>query len=191
MPLSNKVQHKASASQASHRDPQTVDAQTLNQWIEQGSVTLIDVREPSEYAAEHIQGAVLVPLSKFRPDQIPVEADKKLVLYCRSGNRSGQAAQKLFQAGFEEVTHLRCGISDWSEQGLPVQFNKNAPISLMRQVQIAAGTLMLTGLGLGVFVSSWFLILSAFVGAGLIFSGITDTCMMGMMLAKLPYNQRR
>jgi rhodanese-related sulfurtransferase len=167
-----------------------VDAQTLKQWIDEDAVTLIDVREPSEYAAEHIPGAVLVPLSRFSPDKVPVVKDKKLVLYCRSGNRSGQAAERLLRSGFEEVSHLRYGLSGWAEQGLPLQIDKTAPISLMRQVQIVAGSLMLVGTILGTLVSPWFLLLSGFVGAGLVFAGITDTCAMGMLLAKLPYNQR-
>lgn len=185
----NRIQPNFSGA-SSHSILKLVDAETLKQWIDQDAVTLVDVREPSEYAAQHIPGAVLVPLSRFSPAQIPVVQNKKLVLYCRSGNRSGQAAQRLFQAGFEDVTHLRCGLSDWAEQGLPLQVDKTAPISLMRQVQIVAGALMLTGTILGALVSPWFLLLSGFVGAGLIFAGVTDTCAMAMLLAKLPYNQR-
>ncbi|MCG9890727.1 MAG: rhodanese-like domain-containing protein [Thermosynechococcaceae cyanobacterium MS004] len=185
----NRTQPNFSGA-SSHSILKLVDAETLKQWIDQDAVTLVDVREPSEYAAEHISGAVLVPLSRFSPAQIPVVKDKKLVLYCRSGNRSGQAAQRLFQAGFQDVTHLSCGLSDWAEKGLPLNIDKTAPISLMRQVQIVAGSLMLTGTVLGALVSPWFLLLSGFVGAGLVFAGVTDTCAMAMLLAKLPYNQR-
>jgi rhodanese-related sulfurtransferase len=168
----------------------TVDAQTLKQGLDQQSVTLIDVREPGEFAGEHIPGATLVALSQFDPRKIPQTEDTQLVLYCRSGNRSAIAAQKLFDAGFESIAHLSCGIGAWKEAGYPTVTNRDAPISLMRQVQIVAGFLMLTGTVLGVFLSPWFLLLSGFVGAGLIFSGVTDTCMLGMLLAKLPYNQR-
>jgi rhodanese-related sulfurtransferase len=168
----------------------TVDAQTLKQGLDQQSVTLIDVREPGEFAGEHIPGATLVALSQFDPRKIPQTDDAQLVLYCRSGNRSAIAAQKLFDAGFESVTHLSCGIGAWKEAGYATVTNRNAPISLMRQVQIVAGSLMLTGTVLGALVSPWFLLLSGAVGTGLIFSGVTDTCMLGMLLAKLPYNQR-
>jgi len=168
----------------------TVDAQTLKQGLDQQSVTLIDVREPGEFAGEHIPGATLVALSQFDPRKIPQTEDTQLVLYCRSGNRSAIAAQKLFDAGFESVTHLSCGIGAWKEAGYPTVTNRDAPISLMRQVQLVAGSLMLTGTVLGALVSPWFLLLSGFVGAGLMFSGVTDTCMLGMLLAKLPYNQR-
>lgn len=168
----------------------TMDAQTLKQGLDQQSVTLIDVREPGEFAGEHIPGATLVALSQFDPRKIPQTEDTQLVLYCRSGNRSAIAAQKLFDAGFESVTHLSYGIGAWKEAGYPTVTNRDAPISLMRQVQIVAGSLVLTGLVLGALVSPWFLLLSGFVGAGLMFSGVTDTCMLGMLLAKLPYNQR-
>ncbi|MFM6158991.1 MAG: rhodanese-like domain-containing protein, partial [Sphaerospermopsis kisseleviana] len=110
--------------------------------------------------------------------------------YCQSGNRSNKAAQKLIQAGFTDFSQLQGGMTAWKQSGYPTKVNKNAPISLMRQVQIVAGTLVFTGTILGAFVSPWFLILSGFVGAGLVFAGVTNTCAMGVLLAKLPYNQR-
>ncbi|BAZ09119.1 rhodanese-like protein [Calothrix sp. NIES-4071] len=169
---------------------QTVDAHNLKQLLEQQAITLIDVREPAEYAAEHIPGARLISLSKFDPRKVPQDQNTQVVLYCRSGNRSTMAAQKLFDTGFTRVTHLEGGMGAWKQAGYPIKINKNAPISLMRQVQIVAGLLVLTGTLLGAFVSPWFLILSGFVGAGLMFAGITDTCALGMLLAKLPYNQQ-
>ncbi|MBD2356042.1 rhodanese-like domain-containing protein [Tolypothrix sp. FACHB-123] len=167
---------------------QTVNAQTLKQLVEQKAVTLIDVREPAEYAGEHIPGATLVSLSNFDPRKIP--QDGSMVLYCRSGNRSAMAAQKLFSAGFATVTHLNGGIGAWKEAGYPTNINRKAPISLLRQVQIIAGSSILISTLLGAFVSPWFLLVSGFMGAGLIYSGITDTCILGMMVAKLPYNRR-
>jgi rhodanese-related sulfurtransferase len=89
----------------------TVDATTLKRWLEQERVTLVDVREPGEYREERIESAHLVPLSNFNPAHIPPREDKKLVLYCRSGNRSSQAAAKLLAHGYEEVTHLQNGLS--------------------------------------------------------------------------------
>lgn len=176
---------------ASRLDPlQTVDAPTLQQSLKHQSITLIDVREPAEFAKEHIPGATLVSLSQFDVRKIPQASEMPLVLYCRSGHRSAIAAQKLFGAGFDSVTHLSGGLAAWKEAGYPTVVNQNAPIGLMRQVQIAAGSLVFLGTVLGAFVSPWFLLLSGFVGAGLVFAGVSDTCMMGMLLAKLPYNQR-
>lgn len=169
---------------------QEIDAQTLKQWLEENSVMLVDVREQAEYATEHIPGAKLQPLSKFEPHQIIPSAGQKIVLYCQSGNRSAKAARQLLEAGFDSVSHLRGGLPTWKNGGYPIEKSENAPISLFRQVQIVAGALVLIGTVLGVFVSSNFLLLSGFVGAGLVFAGVTNTCAMGMLLSKLPYNQQ-
>jgi rhodanese-related sulfurtransferase len=168
----------------------TIDATTLKQLIDQNSVNLVDVREPSEFAGERLEGATLVSLSTFDPQKIPFDTNKTLVLYCQTSNRSTQAAQKLLNAGYSEITHLQGGLNEWKQQGYPTKINKNAPISIMRQVQIVAGTLVFTGTVLGHFISPVFLILSGFVGAGLMFAGISGTCAMANLLAKLPYNQR-
>ncbi|QKD82728.1 rhodanese-like domain-containing protein [Thermoleptolyngbya sichuanensis A183] len=182
------------SSQTQRDRLKTVDPSSLSTLLSQQAVTLVDVREPSEHAGEKIPGSILVPLSKFDPNRIPFDGNKDgnktVVLYCRTGNRSAQAAQKLFAAGIDEVTHLEGGLSAWVQAGFPTEVNKRAPISLMRQVQIVAGSLVVTGTLLGAFVSPWFLFLSGFVGAGLVFAGITNTCALGMLLAKLPYNQR-
>lgn len=174
---------------------QVVDVATLKQWLDKDYVMLFDVREPSEYAGESIPGATLVSLSNFDPNKIPrtqqKEREKPVVLHCQSGNRSAQAAQKLFEAGFEEVTHLQGGLNAWKQAGYPTKVNKNAPISIMRQVQIIAGSLVLTGTLLGAFVSPKFLFLSGFVGGGLLFAGVTNTCAMATLLGKLPYNQMK
>jgi len=169
---------------------QEIDAQTLKQWLEDNAVILVDVREPAEYATERIPGAKLYPLSQFNPDLVQPQSGQKLVLYCQSGNRSTKAAQQCLEAGFASVLHLRGGIPSWKNAGYGIEKSQNAPISLFRQVQIVAGSLVLLGTVLGVLVSPNFLLLSGFVGAGLVFAGVTNTCAMGLLLAKLPYNQR-
>lgn len=163
---------------------------TLKKWLEMESVILVDVREAAEYAGERIQGATRVSLSNFEPRKIPLGEGKKLVLYCQTGKRSAQAAQKLFVASFDEVTSLEGGLNAWKQAGYPIETSKNAPMSIMRQVQIVAGSLVVTGTLLGAFVSPWFLILSGFIGSGLVFAGITNTCALGMLLAKMPWNQK-
>jgi len=168
-----------------------IDVEQLKHLIESDSVLLVDVREADEYASERIDGAILVPLSKFDPSQIHNSADRQVVLYCRSGNRSHRAAEKLLAAGHAEVTHLKGGIMAWRSQGMPIKVNKNAPISIMRQVQIVAGSLVFFGTVLSATVSPWFMLLTGFVGAGLMFAGITNTCAMAGLLSKLPYNQQR
>ena len=167
----------------------SLDTATLQQLRSQNAVTLVDVREPLEYAGERIADAKLMPLSSFNPQELPWETGKTMVLYCQSGNRSSQALRQIQSQGIEGVLHLQGGLNAWKQAGLPTLKNKNAPISIMRQVQIIAGSLVLTGVLLGVFLSPYFLILSGFVGAGLTFAGISGNCLMANILAKLPYNQ--
>jgi rhodanese-related sulfurtransferase len=102
---------------------QTIDAATLKQWLDQQTATVIDVREPDEYAAGHIPGAISEPLSAFDPSKIPPSHPQKAVLYCRAGQRSAKAAQKLLNAGFSEVIHLGGGIGAWMQAGYPVESN--------------------------------------------------------------------
>jgi len=168
----------------------SIDVTTLKSLLEQEQIVLVDVREPGEYASEHIAGATLQPLSKFDPGALPKASKKRVILQCQSGQRSRQAAQKLVAAGATEVVELAGGLNAWKEAGFPTQCDRTAPISLMRQVQIVAGSLVFTGTVLGAFVSPWFLVLSGFVGAGLIFAGVSGTCSMALLLAKLPYNRR-
>ena len=111
-----------------------------------------------------------------------------MYVICRSGSRGRQACEKFLAAGFTDVANVEGGTQACVEAGLPVVRGKKA-ISLERQVRIAAGSLVLLGVLLGWLVHPAFLGLSAFVGAGLVFAGVTDTCGMGMMLARMPWNQ--
>lgn len=155
-------------------------------------IDLIDVRTPVEYRQIHVQIARNVPL-----DQVDVvalmkarngTASEPLYVICHSGSRGRQACEKFNQAGFSNVVNIEGGTMACVEAGLPVVRGKKA-ISLERQVRIAAGSLVLLGAVLGWFVHPAIMGLSAFVGAGLVFAGITDTCGMGMILARMPWNQ--
>ncbi|NJL98994.1 MAG: rhodanese-like domain-containing protein [Synechococcaceae cyanobacterium RM1_1_27] len=167
-----------------------VNSRVLKEKLDQGSIVLVDVREPSDYKGERIAGSVNVPLSRFQASQLPaVAADQLLVLSCQSGNRSGHAAKKLLDVGYDSVTHLAGGINSWKAEGYRVQTASGGPLPMMRQVQITAGSLMVVGTLLGAFVSPWWLLLSGFVGSGLVFAGLTGTCALAMVLAKMPWNQ--
>jgi rhodanese-related sulfurtransferase len=159
----------------------------LKQALDNNAALLVDVREPVEFAREHIAGAQSLPLSAFDVAQLP--RDRKIVLCCQSGARSSHALAQLQAAGFNDVAQLDGGLSAWKSAQLATSVDITQPISLMRQVQIVAGSLVLAGALLAWLVSPWFIALSGFVGAGLLFAGISDTCMMAMLLAKLPYNQ--
>lgn len=169
---------------------QEVEVTTLKVWMESGEAILIDVRETPEYASEHIPGARLLPLSTFDPARVPQEAGKKVVLHCVMGMRSAQAAQKLLDAGYPTVYNFRGGIQAWKDAGYPTAQGERMRLSLPRQVQIVSGSLVLLGTILGAAVSPWFLLLSGAVGAGLVYAGVSDTCGMAMLLARLPYNQQ-
>jgi len=156
------------------------------------TIDLIDVRTPVEYREIHAEPARLVPLDSLDPQALmnARNGTKALPLYtiCRSGSRGQQAAEKFHASGFTNVVNVEGGTLAWEQAGLPVVRGKKA-VSLERQVRMAAGSLVVLGTSLGAFVNPWFLALSAFVGAGLVFAGVTDTCGMGMILARMPWNQ--
>lgn len=172
---------------------ETIDAQRLESLLAEGRAVLIDVREPGEHRAERIPGAVCVPLSRFDAsavaEQVPEGSERRVVLHCASGNRSRQAAQRLLDAGWQDVTHLGDGLRAWKAAGKATHTDASAPIALDRQVRIAAGGLVVIGVVLGLAWTPWALALSGFVGAGLVFSGVTDTCGMGLLLSKLWFNR--
>jgi rhodanese-related sulfurtransferase len=169
----------------------SVDPGTLQAWLEKGEAMLIDVREPDEHARERIAGTRLAPLSRFDPEGLAAEPGKILVFHCNSGNRTTQAAGRLLRAGEREVYQLAGGLQAWKRAGLPVIGDRKAPLPIMRQVQNAAGSLVLLGIVLAVLVSPWFMALSAFVGAGLIIAGITGFCGMANLLMHMPWNRSR
>jgi rhodanese-related sulfurtransferase len=169
---------------------QDVEATTLKTWLEQREALLIDVREPSEYAAEHLPDAILLPLSTFDSTRVPQEAGKKVVLHCVMGMRSAQAGQKLLDAGFTTVYNFRGGVQAWKDAGYATISGQRTPLSLQRQVHIVAGSLVLLGTVLGVIASPWWLVLSGGVGLALLYAGLSGTCGMATLLAHLPYNQR-
>lgn len=164
---------------------QSIDADVLKQWCDRNQVLLVDVREPSEYASTHIPGAISLPLSRLDKTPYPSTDAKALVLYCYTGQRSRQAAQILMDAGVNPVWHLAAGLENWQRLGYPVQAHNQAEISPMRQVQMIAGSLILLGTILGVWVSPAFLLLSGAVGAGLLYAGVSGNCMMVTLLLKL------
>jgi rhodanese-related sulfurtransferase len=166
-----------------------IDPKTVQQWMNDGKAVLIDVREPDEYIKEHVPQAHLVPLSGFNPEDFPKEHDKIAVFHCLSGGRTEASAAQILKTGFREVYQLEGGIKNWRAFGLPVNENAKAPISIMRQVQITAGSLVVLGIVLAVLVNPWFAAISAFVGAGLTQAGFTGNCAMASMLKHMPWNR--
>jgi len=158
----------------------------------EGDVDLIDVRTPMEYREVHAAAARNVPLDSLDPHAVMRSrngaTDKTLYVICKAGTRGAKAQQKFIDAGFIDVVNVEGGTDAWVGAGLPVVRGKKA-VSLERQVRIAAGLLVLIGALLAIFVHPYLAVIPAFVGAGLMFAGITDSCAMGMLIAKMPWNQ--
>ena len=154
-----------------------------------GECQVIDVREFSEFNSERIADAQLMPLSNFEKHADEIDHTKPVYLMCRSGNRAKNAAEKLASKGFTDIHVIEGGMVAWAGANLPVVKGESKVWSLERQVRFAAGMIVLSGVLLSVFVSPYLLLILAIVGAGLMFSAATDTCAMGMALAKMPWNK--
>jgi len=168
----------------------TISPKQLHNLFEAGNaIELIDVRTPVEYREVHVPFAMNVSLHELDAGKVAASrktAAEPLYVICRSGSRGNQACEKLLAAGCN-VVNVEGGTQAWDQAGLPVVRGKKT-ISLERQVRIAAGCLVLVGSALAL-LDIRFVGLAAFVGAGLVFAGVTDTCGMGMMLARMPWNR--
>jgi rhodanese-related sulfurtransferase len=164
-----------------------ISAQALADQLAEQRVTVIDVREPVEYASGHIAGSLNVPLGHLGDSPLP---RGPLVLVCQSGRRSAQALARLQQQGHSgPLADLQGGLPTWQQAALPLSKLRGAPLPLMRQVQIAAGSLVLLGLILSTTLSPAWILLSWFVGAGLVFAGLSGFCGMARLLALMPWNK--
>jgi rhodanese-related sulfurtransferase len=153
-------------------------------------LVVIDVRSAGEFAAGHIRGSYNLPL-----DVLPGAASElsglhgeTVALVCRTGVRAAQAETILHSAGVESARVLAGGIEGWERAGLPLDRGRGA-WSIERQVRAVAGGLVVTGVVGSLTVNRKLLWLSGFVGSGLLFAGLTDTCMMGNLLLRLPFNR--
>ena len=185
--MANRSLNRPALHSTSTTRPECISAQDLAEQLESKRVTVIDVREPMEYASGHIAGSLNVPLARLHQADLP---KGPLVLVCQSGNRSAKGVQTLLRQNHPHpITDLQGGISSWQQAGLPVRRLANAPLPLMRQVQIAAGSLVLLGLILSSTVAPAWILLSWFVGAGLVFAGVSGFCGMARLLALMPWNR--
>ena len=150
---------------------------------------LLDVRTPAEFSARKAVGARNIPLDALETmaDSLPKNAP--LLLLCEKGGRASIAAAKLQEHGFKDLHVIEGGTEAWASLGFPVEGTGRKIISIERQVRIGAGSLVLIGVILGFLIHPVFFGLSAFIGAGLVFAGITDWCGMGLLLARAPWNR--
>ena len=155
---------------------------------QKNSIPLIDVRSPTEYGSVHAKGAVNHPMESLDLAKIPCSKEDEIHVICQSGGRSMKVCQKLEAAGFTNSVNVEGGTSAWHAAGLPVVEGKKV-MSLERQVRIAAGSLVVIEIAIGQFVHPAGFGLSALIGAGLVFSAVTNICSMGKLIAKMPWNR--
>jgi len=168
----------------------TISPARAAELVRKGAV-LIDIRESDEHARERIPGARHHALSRIDAENPARAGDDVLVFHCRSGARTrGNAARLSAVTKTCETYILEGGLDAWKKAGLPVTLDRSQPIDIIRQVQIAAGSLVLLGVVLGTLAAPGFYALSGFVGAGLLFAGSTGFCGMAHLLALMPWNRR-
>lgn len=157
--------------------------------LERGSAILVDIREPMEHAREAIPGARLQSLSNFDPSGLGGPNAHAVIFHCQSGKRTCENAERLLRCGAPEAYILEGGLSGWKAAGYPTSIDRSKPIELQRQVQIAAGVLIVASLLLSWLISPLFFGVTAFVGAGLIFAGVSGWCGMARLLGLMPWNR--
>lgn len=171
----------------------TISAREAQQRLQQGAA-LIDIRQPDEHQREHIQGAILCPITRLQAVGLPTDiaSGSCVIFHCKSGMRTHSMRSVITELAKQrgcEVFILENGLNGWKAAGLATRVDRSQPLELMRQVQIAAGSLVLLGVLLGWLVTPTFYGLAAFVGAGLTFAGLTGFCGMAKLLALMPWNQ--
>lgn len=167
-----------------------IDAATLERLLaEHADVRVLDVRTPAEFESAHIPGAYNVPLDTLGEHATELERhlSEPVMLVCKSGTRANQACEKLAATGMANLHILAGGMQSWNDGRRPVRRGRQR-WDLERQVRLVAGSLVLAGIAGSMFVPGLKYV-SGFVGAGLAFAAVTNTCAMGMALSKLPYNR--
>lgn len=156
---------------------------------DEGVGQLVDVRENSEVSAVRVDGALNLPLSRLKSLAGRIDRRRPVFLLCRSGARAAQAASQLRALGVEDVRVVEGGLDAWTAAGKPVVRATSRVWSMERQVRFTAGSLVAAGTAAGLLFDPRFFVLPAFVGAGLVFSAVTDTCTMALVLGRLPWNR--
>lgn len=172
--------------------PPVVDAGATAELLEsRPDVRIIDVRTPAEFESVHIPGSYNVPLDLLGEHRQELQAaiSTPVILVCRTGSRAQQADRVLRETGLDQLHVLDGGIMAWEVAGKPVNRSERQKWGLERQVRGVAGGLVLAGALGGLLLWPPLTVLSAAIGGGLLFSALTNTCGMAMLLAKLPYNR--
>lgn len=167
-----------------------IDARSLAAKLKSREFTLIDIRESDEYAREHIDGAVSLPLSRLEAGHVALRGTTPVAFTCRTGMRTSSNCDRLAAHVGEPAYVLEGGLDGWKKAGLATRADRKAPLEIMRQVQIIAGGLVLLGVILSATVNPAFIWLSGFMGSGLLFAGSTGWCGMAKLLSVMPWNRK-
>ena len=158
--------------------------------LERGEAVIVDVREPDEHRQRHVAGTALFPTSCFSVTGFPARLPgRRTLVMCKGGGRAARVAAAMQASGRDDVMVLEGGINGWIAAGLPTQGDVRAPMPLMRQVMVLAGSMLAAFTALGVLVNPWFLAGTAFMSLGLVFAGASGICPMAAALAKMPWNR--
>ena len=170
----------------------TVSPAELSAILESGQMyELLDVRTRPEYASAHVPGARLMPLSELDAEAVLAQHKPGSPIYilCQAGPRAAKAIERFQRAGCYDGVLVEGGTQAWIDAGLPVHRGARTVLPIMRQVQIVVGALAAAGAILALALNPWFAIVPLFLGSGLLFAGITGTCGMALMLARMPWNR--
>jgi rhodanese-related sulfurtransferase len=161
-----------------------IDPKTLMKWIEEEKVTIVDVREPWEFAHERLKNVIHIPMSSFDPKKVPAEKGKIVVFYCKGGVRSARAAGMWMALGHEDGYHLAGGLDFWKAEGGALESAKVAGISIHRQVAIIVGAMVAISTLFGIYAHPGFHIAAGLIGFGYMISGLTGICGLEILLGK-------
>ena len=167
---------------------QPVSPQAARQLVDAGAL-LVDIRPADAHARECIAQARHVSIEQLAQGALRHEGARAVVFHCHAGNRTRMNAPLLGDCVPCDAYELEGGLIAWKRAGLPVLADRRRPLELQRQIQIAAGSIVLAGTLLGVFASPWFHLVPGFVGAGLVFAGLTGFCGLARVLVRAPWNR--
>ena len=169
---------------------ESISPQQLSENLFNKDIKLIDVRTPAEYREVHVKFAENIPLDKLKPEQFAEykNSDRTIYFICKSGSRGASACKKMRTSGYNKVCNVDGGTDACIKAGVPL-INGEKTISIERQVRMLAGSIVFISAVLTLTLHVHFVLIAAFIGAGLVFSGVTDTCGMAILLGKMPWNR--
>lgn len=167
----------------------TITATDLAKRMENEAIRIIDIRSFAEYDREHITVAENIEADNIG-NKLAYGDDEILVFSCLGGVRTQNCSNQLATLTAKEVLILEGGLNAWKKAGFATVENHKAPLPIIRQVQIIVGSMVLLGVILGLSIHPYFVLISGFFGAGLLFAGLSGTCALASMLMLLPYNKK-